>query len=60
MEPLLIPIYLVAAAYLIEKGLGLYRRVMADGKVTLDEIQEIVEEVEEAVDTVKEMVSDGE
>lgn len=60
MDYALIPVYLLAAAYLIEKGLGLYRRVMADGKVTLDEIQEIVEEVEEAVDTVKEMVSDGE
>jgi hypothetical protein len=56
----LIPVYLFAGAFVIEKGLALYRRVMADGKVTLDEITEIVEEVEEVVEAVKEMVEDGE
>ena len=48
MQYELIPVYLLAAAFVAEKALVLYRRVMADGKVTLDEVMEIVEEAEEA------------
>ena len=57
---LLAPLYIMVGLYLLEKGIGLYGRVMADGKVTLDEVEEIVEEVVDAVETVKEMVSDDE
>ena len=60
MQYELIPVYPLAAAFVAEKALVLYRRVMADGKVTLDEVMEIVEEAEEAVEAVKEMVEDGE
>ena len=49
MQYELIPVYLLAAAFVAEKALVLYRRVLADGKVTLDEVMEIVEEAEEAV-----------
>ena len=34
MQYELVPIYLLAAAFVAEKALILYRRVMADGKVT--------------------------
>ena len=35
---------------------ALYKRVMADGKITLDEIEEIIEEVTDIADETKEMI----
>ena len=49
-------LYAMVAAYVGEKGLALYKRVMADGKITLDEIEEIIEEVTDLADDAKEMV----
>ena len=36
---------------------ALYKRVMADGKITMDEIADIVDEIEDVVDEVKSMPS---
>ena len=60
MELESIVLYAMVAAYVGEKGLALYKRVMADGKITLDEIEEIIEEVTDLADDAKEMVEDGE
>lgn len=46
----------LACAYGGEKLYNLYKRVMADGKITLDEIKEIAEEVEEVIEDIKEKV----
>ena len=54
-----IVLYGLVAAYVGEKGLALYKRVMADGKITLDEIEEIIEEVTDIADEAKEMIEDG-
>ena len=53
-----IVLYGLVAAYVGEKGLALYKRVMADGKITLDEIEEIIEEVTDIADKTKEMIKD--
>jgi len=53
-----IVLYGLVAAYVGEKGLALYKRVMADGKITLDEIEEIIEEVTDIADETKEMIKD--
>jgi len=53
-----IVLYGLVAAYVGEKGLALYKRVMADGKITLDEIEEIIEEVTDIADEAKEMIKD--
>lgn len=52
-------LYAMVAAYVGEKGLALYKRVMADGKITLDEIEEIIEEVTDVAEEAKEMIKDG-
>jgi len=52
-------LYAMVAAYVGEKGLALYKRVMADGKITLDEIEEIIEEVTDVAEEAKEMIEDG-
>lgn len=52
-------LYAMVVAYVGEKGLALYKRVMADGKITLDEIEEIIEEVTDVAEEAKEMVEDG-
>ena len=52
-------IYAMEAAYVGEKGLALYKRVMADGKITFDEIEEIIEEVTDVAEEAKEMIEDG-
>jgi hypothetical protein len=49
-------LYGLVLAYIGEKGLALYKRVMADGKITLDEIEEIIEEVTDIADETKEMI----
>lgn len=54
-----IMLYGLVLAFVGEKGLALYKRVMADGKITLDEIQEIIEEVTDIADDAKEKL-DGE
>ena len=59
-QAITVVLYGMVAAYLGEKGLALYKRVMADGKITLDEIEEIIEEVTDLADDAKEMVKDGE
>jgi len=51
-------LYGLVAAFIGEKGLALYKRVMADGKITLDEIEEIIEEVTDIADDAKEMIED--
>jgi len=53
-------LYALVAAYVGEKGLALYKRVMADGKITLDEIEEIIEEVTDIAEDAKEMIEDEE
>ena len=52
-------LYAMVAAYVGEKGLALYKRVMADGKITFDEIEEIIEEVTDVAEEAKEMIKDG-
>ena len=52
-------LYAMVAAYVGEKGLALYKRVMADGKITLDEIEEIIEEGTDVAEEAKEMIKDG-
>jgi len=52
-------LYGLVAAFISEKGLALYKRVMADGKITLDEIEEIIEEVTDIADDAKEMIEDA-
>jgi polyhydroxyalkanoate synthesis regulator phasin len=60
MELESIVLYAMVAAYVGEKGLALYKRVMADGKITLDEIEEIIEEVTDIADEAKKMVDEEE
>lgn len=60
MELESIVLYAMVAAYVGEKGLALYKRVMADGKITLDEIEEIIEEVTGIADEAKKMVDEEE
>tara|TARA_R110002020_G_C15852337_1_gene736255 strand:+ start:21 stop:329 length:309 start_codon:yes stop_codon:yes gene_type:complete len=40
-----------------DKAKALYKRVMADGKITLDEVTDIIDEIEEVVDELKDMPS---
>lgn len=49
-------LYGLVLAYVGEKGLALYKKVMADGKITLDEIEEIIEEVTDIKNETKEMI----
>jgi len=49
----------MVATYVGEKGLAIYKRVMADGKVTLDEIKEVFEEVTDLADDAKDMIKKG-
>ncbi len=58
MELESIVLYAMVAAYVGEKGLALYKRVMADGKITLDEIEEIIEEVTGIAEDAKEMIEE--
>lgn len=58
MELESIVLYAMVAAYVGEKGLALYKRVMADGKITLDEIEEIIEEVTDIAEEAKEMIDE--
>ena len=58
MELESIVIYAMVAAYVGEKGVALYKRVMADGKITLDEIEEIIEEVTDIAEEAKEMIDE--
>tara|TARA_Y100001938_G_C8098850_1_gene440088 strand:- start:768 stop:950 length:183 start_codon:yes stop_codon:yes gene_type:complete len=60
MELESIVLYAMVAAYVGEKGLALYKRVMADGKITLDEIEEIIEEVTDIAGEAKKMVDEEE
>jgi|TARA_R110001592_G_scaffold89703_3_gene263650 hypothetical protein len=53
-----IVLYGLVLAFVGEKGLALYKRVMADGKITLDEIQDIIEEVTDIADDAKEMLEE--
>ena len=53
-----IVVYAMVAAYVGEKGLALYKTVMADGKITLDEIEEIIEEVTDIAEEAKEMIDE--
>ena len=53
-----IVLYGLVVAFVGEKGLALYKRVMADGKITLDELKEIVEEVTDMADDAKEMLEE--
>ena len=43
MDNLTIGLGVVVAGFVIEKAVAIYKKVMADGKVTLDEIIEAVE-----------------
>ena len=58
MELESIVLYAMVAAYVGEKGLALYKRVMADGKITLDEIEEIIDEVTDIAEEAKEMIDE--
>ena len=58
MELESIVLYAMVAAYVGEKGLALYKRVMADSKITLDEIEEIIEEVTDIAEEAKEMIDE--
>jgi len=58
MELESIVLYAMVAAYVGEKGLALYKRVMADGKITLDEIEEIIDEVTGIAEDAKEMIEE--
>tara|TARA_R110002124_G_scaffold78953_3_gene210380 strand:+ start:694 stop:876 length:183 start_codon:yes stop_codon:yes gene_type:complete len=60
MDNLTIGLGVVVAGFVIEKAVAIYKKVMADGKVTLDEIIEAVEEAVEVADEVKEMVDKDE
>ena len=60
MELESIVLYAMVAAYVGEKGLALYKRVMADGKITLDEIEEIIEEVTDIAGEAKKMIDEEE
>ena len=40
-----------------DRAKALYKRVMADGKITLDEVTDIIDEIEEVVDELKDMPS---
>ena len=53
-----IVLYGLVLAFVGEKGLALYKRVMADGKITFDELKEIVEEVTDIADDAKEMLEE--
>ena len=50
MDNLTIGLGVVVAGFVIEKAVAIYKKVMADGKVTLDEIIEAADEVKEMVD----------
>jgi len=58
MELESIVLYAMVVAYVGEKGLALYKRVMADGKITLDEIEEIIDEVTGIAEDAKEMIEE--
>lgn len=52
-------LYGLVVAYIGEKGLALYKKVMADGKITLEEIEEIIEEITDVADDVKEKIGEN-
>ena len=59
MDINVIVLYGMVATYVGEKGLAIYKRVMADGKVTLDEIKEVFERVTDLADDAKDMIKKG-